>query len=330
MSRRTYGRNAFESNLDGAITAGATSLTLDSAAGLTAPGYLVLEPEVAAKREFIKFTGISTNTLTGLSRGLDGSTAGAQAHGSGAVVRSVFMGQYLADIFSDIEDLEAADAAHIGGTDTSDHPEATPSVRGFLSATDKTKLDSVESGALAQTSIESLFDSRLATKDLTDLVSALHTDLTALDEDELVAIEEMASATSFHSSSVWTTLITREITLPAHWLTYHLEVDAHINYYARVESVGGVGYFTQVSFSVLVEGVSGAIQPSIADDYTTFDIQGKAIGNSPHLPFASTSPLVVATTTATPEIVFRAQAGDVFDFPEARNAFMRIRARRVT
>ncbi|NIP36370.1 MAG: hypothetical protein GWN39_15590, partial [Thermoplasmata archaeon] len=30
-------------------------------------------------------------------------------------------------------------SGHAGGTDTADHPEATTSVRGFMSATDKTK-----------------------------------------------------------------------------------------------------------------------------------------------------------------------------------------------
>lgn len=143
MSSRVYGRNAFETNLDGAITAGATSIALDDATGLTAPGYLVLEPEDASLREYIKYAGISTNTLTGVSRGLDGSASGAQAHTSGAKVRMVFVHQYLNDIFTDIEALETADANHIGGTDTADHPEASVSTRGFMSAADKTKLDAV-------------------------------------------------------------------------------------------------------------------------------------------------------------------------------------------
>lgn len=116
MSNRTYGRNAFETGLNGGITAGATSIALDSASGLTAPGYLVIEPENPTLREYIKFTGISTNTLTGVTRGLAGSSSGAQAHSTGVKVRTVFMHQMLDDIFSDIEALEAADAALDHGT----------------------------------------------------------------------------------------------------------------------------------------------------------------------------------------------------------------------
>ena len=58
--------------------------------GLQAPGVLVIDrvdgngTATNTLREYISFTGISTNTLTGVSRGLGGSAA--QAHLSGAVV----------------------------------------------------------------------------------------------------------------------------------------------------------------------------------------------------------------------------------------------------
>jgi hypothetical protein len=142
MSSRKYTWNAFETTLDGALSAGATSIALTSATNLRSPGYLVLEPDDAAKREYISFTGISTNTLTGVTRGLAGGQSGT-AHDSGKKVRAVIFHQFIDDIFTDIEALETADAGHIGGTDTADHPEATGSVRGFMSAADKAKLDAI-------------------------------------------------------------------------------------------------------------------------------------------------------------------------------------------
>lgn len=141
MSSRTYTRNAFESSLDGGITAGATSIALDSATGLTAPCWLCIDPDNPAKREYVKVGSISTDTLLGVTRGGDGSAGGPQDHDTGAVVRAVPVHQTLDDLFTDIETLEAGQAAHVGGTDTADHPEVTTSTRGFMSATDKVKLD---------------------------------------------------------------------------------------------------------------------------------------------------------------------------------------------
>lgn len=143
MSSRTYARNAYESNLNGAIGSGDVTISVDSTTGLTAPCYLVIDPEVPASREFIKVGGLNVNDLTTVTRGLAGSTSGAQAHADGAVVRMVPVHQTIDDTFDDIEALEAADAAHFGGTLTSDHPEATTSTRGFLSSSDKTKLDAL-------------------------------------------------------------------------------------------------------------------------------------------------------------------------------------------
>lgn len=146
MSSRKYTWNAFETTLNGSTTSGATTITLASVTGLRAPGYIVLEPDDAAKREYISFTGISSNDLTGVTRGLDGGQAGT-AHDSGSTVRSVMMHQFIDDLFTDIEALEAVDTGHVGGNDAADHPEATASARGFATAAQITKLDAIEAGA---------------------------------------------------------------------------------------------------------------------------------------------------------------------------------------
>lgn len=117
MSRRTNARNAFETGLDGSISAGDTTIDLDSAVGLVAPGILTIDPDSPTLREIIEYTGISSNSLTGVTRGLDGSAAGAQAHDNGIKIRSAFEHQFLDKIFDDIEDLEDWDTAHLAAAD---------------------------------------------------------------------------------------------------------------------------------------------------------------------------------------------------------------------
>jgi hypothetical protein len=62
--------------LNGAIAAGATSLTLTSAADIGAPGLVAIDGEV------ISYTGVSGNDLTGLTRGVYGTTAAGHASGA--------------------------------------------------------------------------------------------------------------------------------------------------------------------------------------------------------------------------------------------------------
>lgn len=94
--------NAFSTTLNGSIAAGDTSITLTSASGLQAPGVLVIDrvnsvgTSTPTTREFISFTGISTNTLTGCSRGLGGSSG--QAHSSGAIVEETLSVTHWGDM----------------------------------------------------------------------------------------------------------------------------------------------------------------------------------------------------------------------------------------
>ena len=86
--------NAFSTTANGSIGAGDTSITLTTATGLQAPGVVVIDRVDANgtatpnAREYVSFTGISTNTLTGVTRGLGGSSA--QAHASASVVEEVW------------------------------------------------------------------------------------------------------------------------------------------------------------------------------------------------------------------------------------------------
>lgn len=62
--------------LDGDLTAGATTISLTSVAGLSSAGTLKIETEL------ITYTGISSNDLTGVTRGVNGTTAVSHADGT--------------------------------------------------------------------------------------------------------------------------------------------------------------------------------------------------------------------------------------------------------
>lgn len=88
-------QNALQYTLDAQLAAGGTSLTLNQSVAsiVQAPGVLVIDRvdssgnSTATKREYISFTGVSGANLTGLARGLAGSTD--QVHSVGAVVEFV-------------------------------------------------------------------------------------------------------------------------------------------------------------------------------------------------------------------------------------------------
>ena len=144
MSHQRYTWNAFETILDGQVNTSADTILLQSTQNLRAPGYLVIEPDVSSKREYISFTGIATNSLTGVVRGLSGGQNGV-VHETGSTVRAVVLHQFFDDLFLDIETLESANASHIGRA--TGHPSASRTAQGFMSGADKTKLDGIEASA---------------------------------------------------------------------------------------------------------------------------------------------------------------------------------------
>lgn len=94
--------NAFQTTLNGNVLSGDNTITLTSVTGLQAPGVLVIDrvdgdgTATNSLREYISFTGISTNTLTGVSRGLGGSIA--QSHQSGGVVEETMSVTHWGDL----------------------------------------------------------------------------------------------------------------------------------------------------------------------------------------------------------------------------------------
>ncbi len=246
MSSKTNAFNAYESILNGGITDSSTSLLVDDAGGMADPCYLTLEPDDPVLREVIRCDSISGTTFASLTRGLAGSASGAQAHASGSVIRSTPVHQELDDIYSDIGDLETADSDHFGGTDTADHPEVTGSVRGFSSAADKTKLDGIATGAVADHGALSGLDPdddhtqylNVARHDADDHSGLAATDLPdhAAEHkigggDILTNIVEQVRSTTTTGYSIGNRISTTEaieetltITIPAGWNTYDLWV----------------------------------------------------------------------------------------------------------
>jgi len=86
--------NAFNTTLNGGVSDTDSTIALASVTGLQYPGVLVIDRVDAnnvstpVTREYISFTGISGSSITGVSRGLGGSTD--QAHNSSAKVEETF------------------------------------------------------------------------------------------------------------------------------------------------------------------------------------------------------------------------------------------------
>lgn len=101
MTTRQYSSRSQQSTLTGAITSGATSMTVVSGTallgGVTIPAgrtfTLVIDVDTALE-EIVDATAVSTNTFT-ITRAIDGSTA--QDHSAGAVVRHMAIGRDYRD-----------------------------------------------------------------------------------------------------------------------------------------------------------------------------------------------------------------------------------------
>jgi len=107
MTTRNYSSRSQQSTLTSAVTAGATTIVVQSGpallGGATIAGgttfTLVVDPDTALE-EIVDATAVSTNTFT-ITRGIDGSSA--QAHSAGAVVRHMAIGRDYREANTHIE-----------------------------------------------------------------------------------------------------------------------------------------------------------------------------------------------------------------------------------
>jgi len=85
-------QNFLQTTLNGGITDAVDTITLTSATGFQAPGYIVIDrtnsvgTSTPTAREVVSYTGISGSDLTGCTRGADNSTV--RQHLDGAVVET--------------------------------------------------------------------------------------------------------------------------------------------------------------------------------------------------------------------------------------------------
>mgnify|MGYP001613687152 CR=1 FL=1 len=95
-------QNAVSTTINGSINDTVTTVTLTSTSNLVAPGVIVLDRQdgsgnnTPTKREYISFTAISSNDLTGVTRGVAGSTA--QSHTSGALAEATISATHWTDM----------------------------------------------------------------------------------------------------------------------------------------------------------------------------------------------------------------------------------------
>lgn len=118
--RETNVTNAYESTLAAELSAVAGSAELSDATGLTAPFYLVIEPDDAGQREYVYVSALAGTTATLDERYLSGSAAASGlVHPVGAVVRHAFVAQHLVDINDRVD--AAGDHSQLTNITNDDH-----------------------------------------------------------------------------------------------------------------------------------------------------------------------------------------------------------------
>ncbi len=119
--------NAFQTTLNGTINDSITTITLTSVTNLVAPGVLVIDRQdgssndTPSKREYITFTGIGGSDLTGVTRGVAGSTA--QSHSSGALIESILSVTHWTDMVDFLNVEHDVDGKHVISTATINYTE---------------------------------------------------------------------------------------------------------------------------------------------------------------------------------------------------------------
>jgi hypothetical protein len=125
MTTRNYSSRSQQSTLTSAVTAGASTMVVQSGTALlggqSIPAgttfTIVIDPDTAIE-EIVDATAVSTNTFT-ITRGIDGSSG--QAHSAGAVARHMAIGRDYREANVHIESttgVHGAAGAVVGTTDT--------------------------------------------------------------------------------------------------------------------------------------------------------------------------------------------------------------------
>jgi hypothetical protein len=113
--------NFFETTLNGLVASGATSMTLtaaptsDGTSNISAPYYLVIDPDNASNREVVLVTAASGTTISAMTRDVEGRHTTDPTHVDGSTVRM----SVIKEMFDDIHDrVDAASPPFTLGTQT--------------------------------------------------------------------------------------------------------------------------------------------------------------------------------------------------------------------
>jgi len=102
--------NFFETTLDGAVGASDTNMTLtaaptDGASNISAPYYLVIDPDSTSKREVVLVTASSGTTLSTVTRDVEGRHSPDPSHADDITVRMAVVGEMFEDLHDRINDV---------------------------------------------------------------------------------------------------------------------------------------------------------------------------------------------------------------------------------
>lgn len=153
--------NGYESTITTALTADASGITISVDAAPTDSSntaisgavimYLVLDPDSASQREYVKVTNISGTTLT-VQRNIDTGGGGLRTHAAGAKIRQAAQAQHFDDIHDRVDKVISTDGSSLN-TST-----------GVVKDEDDLVSDS-DTHLATQQSIKAYVDSQVASKD---------------------------------------------------------------------------------------------------------------------------------------------------------------------
>ena len=106
--------NFFETTLNGILASGATSMTLtaaptsDGTSQISAPYYLVIDPDNASNREVVEVTAASGTTVSVMTRDKEGRHTTDPTHVDGTVVRMAVIKEMFEDVHDRVDALPTA------------------------------------------------------------------------------------------------------------------------------------------------------------------------------------------------------------------------------
>jgi hypothetical protein len=144
--------NFFETTLNGIVASSATAMTLtaaptsDGSNNISAPYYLVIDPDSSTQREVIKVTASSGTSITAMTRDIEGRHSTDPNHADGTTVRMAVIKEMFEDIHDRIDSGIVNKNYLRNGNFLSDaFALETPSSGQVIPATTWTKIQSVDS-----------------------------------------------------------------------------------------------------------------------------------------------------------------------------------------